>query len=103
MPTISIAPGDLDALLGRTLAESDWGNRLPAAKAELKGRDETTGAWRVELNDTNRPDLWSAEGIARQVRSLLDGRPARYPVFAAAKAAAKLEIRADARLRDVRP
>ncbi len=103
MPTISIAPGDLDALLGRTLPEAEWGARLAgAAKAELKGRDETTGAWRVELNDTNRPDLWSAEGIARQVRSLLEGHGRRYPVFGG-RGAPRLEIRVDERLREVRP
>ncbi|MCI0343050.1 MAG: phenylalanine--tRNA ligase subunit beta [Planctomycetales bacterium] len=105
MPTISIAPGDLDALLGRALPESEWEARLAAAKGELKGRDETTGAWRVELNDTNRPDLWSAEGIARQVRSLLEGAAGKrqgYPVFAG-RTSPRLEIRVDARLREVRP
>ena len=103
MPTISVTPADLHALLGRTLAGDELTARLAAVKGEWKGEDPDTGQWRIELNDTNRPDLWSAEGIARQLRTLLDGKPRRYPVFTPPRAAPKARIVVDAKLRPVRP
>lgn len=103
MPTVSVTPADFHALLGRPLADDALVTALAAAKAEWKGVDEVTGQWRIELNDTNRPDLWGTEGIARQLRSLLDGKPRKYPVFAPPRSAPKCRIVVDARLRAVRP
>jgi phenylalanyl-tRNA synthetase beta chain len=79
MPTISINPKDFIELLGYEMDEKTLEEQIDLAKAEFKGTDED-GCWRVELNDTNRPDLWSAEGIARQVR-MVAGRRRDYPFF----------------------
>ena len=51
------------------------------AKAELKEYLAETDDLKVELSDSNRPDLWSAEGIARQIRMSLSGKPESYPFF----------------------
>ena len=79
MPTISIDPRDFAELLGSEPTEAEFEKQLDLVKGEFKGLDEE-GLWRVELNDTNRPDLWSAEGIARQMRAAL-GRRRDYPFF----------------------
>ncbi|MDR2535424.1 MAG: phenylalanine--tRNA ligase subunit beta [Treponema sp.] len=62
-----------------TLANRRWDNRddfeeaLSCAKAELDEDSDKTippaeRVLKIELNDTNRPDLWSTAGCARQLR-----------------------------------
>lgn len=82
MPTIDIKKQDLDRLIGRKLSIPVLEKHLMLAKAELKEYNVETDALKVELSDSNRPDLWSAEGIARQIRIHLSGRPESYPFFA---------------------
>jgi len=82
MPTISINLKDFAELLGRgpmTTAQLEaW---LPLVKGELKDHDDATGELRIELQDGNRPDLWSCEGIARQIRTMQAGKAPTYPFF----------------------
>ena len=84
MPTISINVKDFQELLGRphtTLEQlAAW---LPLVKGEVKEQESENGEVRVELQDSNRPDLWSCEGIARQIRAKLTGAPPAYPFFKA--------------------
>lgn len=54
---------------------------LESAKSELKEFDAATGELKLENNDTNRPDLWSAEGTARQIRSCFYGKVPEYGFF----------------------
>jgi phenylalanyl-tRNA synthetase beta chain len=84
MPTITIYKQDLEALLagaGATISAvsleqlEEW---LMLVKGELKGHNLETGEMRVELQDSNRPDLWCCEGIARQIRIKRTGVPAAY-------------------------
>ena len=47
--------------------------KLTCAKAELDEKadeslPENERTIKIELNDTNRPDLWSTAGVARQLR-----------------------------------
>ena len=51
-------------------------------KGELKGHNPETGELRIELQDSNRPDLWCCEGIARQIRIKQQGRLKPYSFFA---------------------
>ncbi len=81
MPTIDIKKKDLDRLIGRKLSISALERHLMLAKAELKEYDAATDGLKVELSDSNRPDLWSSEGIARQIRTALSGRDGKYPFF----------------------
>jgi len=63
MPKIDVSYEDLCKLAGlKEIKEED----LMFAKCEL---DERIGdALKLDCKDTNRPDLWSVEGIAREIR-----------------------------------
>lgn len=85
MPTISIFKDDFESLLTgptrRAAAVSleqleEW---LMLVKGELKGYNPETGELRIELQDSNRPDLWCCEGIARQIRIKQQGKFKAYP------------------------
>lgn len=102
MPTISINQHDFEQLLGRPLAADQLDTWLQWVKGEFKGRDAATGEWRIELQDSNRPDLWCCEGIARQVRTKLRGRAASYPFFRGRKRPART-LRVAPGLETVRP
>ncbi len=108
MPTISINRRDLEDLLNcdgavhppvsMELIESC----LSLVKGELKGHDTDTDELRVELADSNRPDLWSCEGIARQMRAKLTGRGGRYPCFKPVRAPRR-RLRVVSGMEKVRP
>ncbi len=87
MPTITIFKDDLESLLtgdrdadrGVPIAQlEEW---LMLVKGELKGHNPETGELRIELQDSNRPDLWCCEGIARQIRITQQGRLKPYAFF----------------------
>jgi phenylalanyl-tRNA synthetase beta chain len=98
MPTISVDPVDLSELLGQAIDESSLQNELDLVKGEYKGKDEN-GCLRIELNDTNRPDLWSTEGIVRQLRAA-KGKRRDYPFFGGDPRA---EIHVEPELQEIRP
>jgi phenylalanyl-tRNA synthetase beta chain len=102
MPTIDIKKHDLDKLIGRKLSLDALEKKLMLAKAELKEYLPETDDLKVELSDSNRPDLWSAEGIARQIRMSLSGKSESYPFFKRAKKPAR-EIRVSKDMKSVRP
>ena len=64
MPSFDVSQKNLDRLAKKSVSETD----LEAAKAELEAGG--SGTLRLKAGDTNRPDLWSEEGIARVVRGL---------------------------------
>jgi phenylalanyl-tRNA synthetase beta chain len=87
MPTISLLRDDLEALIGGPGGKpdrmsldrlEDW---LMLVKGELKGHNPETGELRIELQDSNRPDLWCCEGIARQIRIKQRGAAIPYAFF----------------------
>ncbi len=78
MPKIEIAERAFFRLLGRTLDEPELVSLLTVAKAELDDRLPDEGLLKIELNDTNRPDLWSTAGLARQLRVYLGGARPEY-------------------------
>lgn len=114
MPTISINRRDLQTLLARgrgrgqgqgkagALSLADIEGWLPLVKGEVKDHDPETDELRVELADSNRPDLWSCEGIARQIRAKLAGKGDRYPFFTADRSA-KHRVRVVPGMEEVRP
>src|SRR5271169_6485574 len=102
MPTIDIKKKDLDSLIGKKLPINAIEKYLMLAKAELKEYLAETDDLKVELSDSNRPDLWSAEGIARQIRIALSGKAESYPFFNHGKKATR-EIRVARALKTVRP
>jgi len=78
MPTITVKKKDLETLVGKRLPPKMLSRYLEWVKGEAKEYSPATDELRIELNDTNRPDLWSCEGIARQIRAKLTGRPKVY-------------------------
>lgn len=73
MPTIDISRADLCALTGAAnLSVDEIEKHLQLVKGELKRRaSNLPEELRVELQDTNRPDTWCVEGVARQIRQWL--------------------------------
>jgi len=102
MPTIDIKKKDLDGLIGKKLSLEALEKHLMLAKAELKEYDAATDGMKVELSDSNRPDLWSAEGVARQIRVYLAGKPEEQPFYRPGRKATRI-IRVDKGLQKVRP
>ncbi|MET0516990.1 MAG: phenylalanine--tRNA ligase subunit beta, partial [Nitrospiraceae bacterium] len=98
MPTISIKRDDLETLLfGSERAATSWSvddleTWLSLVKGELKGHNPETGELRIELQDSNRPDLWCCEGIARQIRIKQRGKPITYPFFKVPHTSRAIEV-----------
>ena len=74
MPTIDIEYSELERLLALKL-EGDMSKLddiLAFIKGEVKLYNEKEGIVSVEMKDTNRPDLWSVEGLSRALRGYLN-------------------------------
>ncbi|GHV87823.1 phenylalanine--tRNA ligase beta subunit [Spirochaetia bacterium] len=89
MPKIEVNEEVFYTLVGRR-----WDNRdsfeeaLTCAKAELdedsdKSLSPAERTLKIELNDTNRPDLWATAGCGRQLRIYNGGKRPDYPFFSA--------------------
>ncbi len=84
MPKIDVNEKLFFDLLAKRYDAASLEAVLPAAKAELDGWDDSEEGertLRIELNDTNRPDLWSTAGVARQLRIREGGDIPVYPFF----------------------
>ncbi|MBR9677797.1 MAG: phenylalanine--tRNA ligase subunit beta [Nanoarchaeota archaeon] len=68
MPTLEISKKDLEQLIGKKLPENKE-ELFSKIKAEVE--KEVGDTITLELNDTNRVDLWSVEGIARELKGHL--------------------------------
>jgi len=72
MPTIEVDFNDLQSLVGRELPKSieELNEIVAYVKGEVKQLLGDTLS--VEIKDSNHPDFWSAEGIARALRGFLE-------------------------------
>lgn len=112
MPKIEVNEKNFFALLGKKYDYDTLETKLPCAKAELDekpdaSKPEYERVIKIELNDTNRPDLWSTVGVARQI-ALHDGaKHADYQKFMSApdaiKDPANRIVTVDAELQHIRP
>ncbi len=111
MPKIEVNEQVFNTLVGRRFSSRDeFEEALSAAKAEL---DEAANpelppeerTLKIELNDTNRPDLWSAAGVARQLKAHGGGKAPSYPFFSRPNdpKPAKWKILVDGSVKGVRP
>src|SRR3989344_5120344 len=67
MPTIEASKKDLEALIGKKFSKEQLEEALLYVKGEL---DKAEGdVLTIDVKETNRPELWSAEGIAREIRA----------------------------------
>ena len=99
--------GDLERLYGRTLPReaAKLDELLYSIKCELSGTTQSgtiteDAELQLENKDTNRPDTWSAEGVARALRGY-EGLEVGIKKYAAKKVA--VDITVDKRLSDIRP
>ena len=69
MPTVDLSKKDLERLVGKRFGKAELEEAVLYAKGELDAADGD--ALKIDIKDTNRPDLWRAEGIARELRAKL--------------------------------
>ncbi|MCW4047694.1 MAG: phenylalanine--tRNA ligase subunit beta [Candidatus Bathyarchaeota archaeon] len=102
MPTIDVDLGELKKLLGVAYRgdveklDSD----LAFVKGEVKLYNRQEGIASIEIKDTNRPDLWSVEGLARALRGYL-GIEKGLKEYIVGEAV--VDVSVDSRLRTIRP
>lgn len=81
MPKIDAPEKLFFSLLGKEMSDDELVDIFPVAKAELDGHDKENKVIKIELNDTNRPDLWSPAGVARALKTYETGEVKEYPFF----------------------
>jgi phenylalanyl-tRNA synthetase beta chain len=102
MPTIEVDYPELERLLNVKLngdmAKLD--DILAYVKAEVKGFNEKECSVSIEMKDTNRPDLWSVEGLSRALQGYLNHAKGikQYSV-----GKSSLEVNVNPRLYNIRP
>jgi phenylalanyl-tRNA synthetase beta chain len=112
MPKIEVNENLFFSLLGRRCGKEELDEILTGAKAELDewiegraGGGDEDRVIKIELNDTNRPDLWSTAGLARQLRLRAGGKRPEYGFFSreGAPKAAKRMVLVEASVKGPRP
>jgi len=112
MPKIEVNEQVFYALAGgnRWKSRDEFEEALTCAKAELdedsdKNLPEAERVLKIELNDTNRPDLWGTAGCARQLKIYNDNKIPLYPFFSRNGDIKKAEkkVKVEASVKQVRP
>ncbi len=112
MPKIEVNEQLFFKLLEKKYNYDDLEKVLTYAKAELDEKPDTSKpeserVIKIELNDTNRPDLWSTNGVARQLRLHRGVKDTDYSEFLSTKDNIKNYgnriITVDPELKDIRP
>ena len=102
MPTIDLDLAEFEKLLGVRFHGymEKLDGLLAYVKSEVKLYDINQGVVSIEIKDTNRPDLWSAEGLARGLRTYLnlEKGPRQYTAGEAI-----IDVNVDPRLKTIRP
>ncbi|AHH12536.1 Phenylalanyl-tRNA synthetase beta chain [Borrelia hermsii YBT] len=84
MPKVEVYRSILLEKIGKDLTDCELVSILEIAKAEIcefyTGNDKI----KIEFNDTNRPDLWSYTGLARQIKTYLFGQLPSFEFFSTA-------------------
>lgn len=99
MPTIEISKRDLEKLTGKKIPLKELKEQaILFTKGEI---DAVQGDnLKVDVKDTNRPDLWGVEGIARELRGYY-GKETGLPKFKVKKSG--ISARVDPKLKNIRP
>jgi len=70
MPTIGASYKDLCKVIGKKIPVEELKDLILYSKGEI---DEIDGdLLKIDIKDSNRPDLWSTEGIAREIKGRLE-------------------------------
>lgn len=99
MPTIEVSHRDLCNLVGKNISVKELEERgILYVKGEI---DEETGdLLKIDIKDTNRPDLWSAEGMAREIKGRYNVETG-LPEYKTKKSG--LIVKVDKKLAEIRP
>ena len=98
MPKLEISYSDLCQLVGKNIPKEKLEEVLMYAKCEV---EEIKGdSIAVENKDTNRPDLWSAEGISREIQGRF-GNKKGLPEYSVKKSNIVVEV--DKKNEKIRP
>ncbi len=99
MATIEVSYEDLMKLIGKKIPIDDLRD---SGILQVKGQieDIKNGIMKIEVADTNRPDLWSAEGIARELKGRYNMKSG-LPKFNIKKGSTRLIV--DKNVKDIRP
>ena len=112
MPKIEVNEKLFFNLLGKKYDYDTLERKLTCGKAELDekpdmSQSEDERVIKIELNDTNRPDLWSTGGVTRQLRLHEGAKRSDYSKFfskaGAIKDCGNRTITVEEGLKDVRP
>lgn len=106
MPKIEVYGKNLFSCTGKSYSDDDLETVLETAKAELDGKEEDKDLLKIELNDTNRPDLWSTAGLGRQLRVHETGDVPSYDFFSTpeeTKDFGERVVNIDPSVNDIRP
>jgi len=98
MPKYDVRQVDLEHLVGRKFTVEELEDVLFDLKAELD--DYKDGIITVDYSDTNRPDMWSVEGLAREMRGYL-GTEIGLPTYDVSPSGQ--EVHVDSTVQEVRP
>ena len=98
MPTLDASKKDLERLAGKKFAKAELEEALEYVKSELDAQEKD--ALKIDCKETNRPDLWSTEGIARELRARL-GKEKGIPPYRVNKG--HVNVHVDKNLAEVRP
>lgn len=102
MPTIDVDIAEFERLLGLHFRGNmeKLDDVLAFVKSEAKMFTEPEGIVSIEIKDTNRPDLWGVEGLARALRGYTKVEEGLRE-YAIAKTGVNVEV--DDRLKNIRP
>ncbi len=104
MPSVQFQLKDLEHLVGTSLPRDREGlNKIVAyVKADVESIESEGGNINVsiEIKDSNHPDIWCVEGIARALRGFMRHLPAKQ---AKVVRTSGMTVHVDKGLRDVRP
>lgn len=112
MPKIEVNEKLFFQMVGQKYDYDTLEKKLTCGKAELDEKPdmsvpEEQRVIKIELNDTNRPDLWSTNGVARQLRLHNGGTTVDYSKFLSREGDLKdsrnLTVTVDPELKDIRP
>ena len=112
MPKIEVNEKLFFKMVGKTYDYDTLEKKMTSAKAELDEKPDMTQpedqrVIKIELNDTNRPDLWSTNGVARQLYLYDGGKMTDYNPFLSRAGNIKdcggRTVTVDPELKDIRP
>ena len=106
MPKIEVHEETFYRLLGKKVEDSVLSELLSRAKGELDDHDAEQRIMKIELKDSNRPDLWSTAGIARQLHCRLYHQDRSYSFFSKPgdmQDPGERTVQVSPKLKDIRP